>query len=515
MSDAAAYPLMRLKKINKTYGTTKVLTDMDIDIPKGKIVGLVGENGAGKTTLMKIIMGLEKADSGTMLKTNAPYAPIGSVKANAMGVGMVFQEQSLLPYLTVGQNIYLNNEGQFKTGPFVSWSKLNASAQALLDSFGMNHIKANKYVSDYSFANRQMVEIIRAFFVITHANQNGSAENSLLILDEPTSVLNENEIKVLFKNVRRITDAGNSAIFVSHRLDEVLELCDMIYVLKDGKKVCVLDKAEATQDILYSKMVGTSASEEYYQVSKQRTPDEEVLLEVKDLCLSGFFQNVSFKLHKGEVLSILGSVGSGKEHVCNVLTGVDSLTSGEFMVVGKPVSFKMPSQALAHGIMQIPANRRIEAQFDILSIRDNIIISELERVKKGGLIQKKKVEADVGHWIERLHIKCRDSAQMINNLSGGNAQKVIFARALASGASVIILNHPTRGVDVGAKAEIYEVIRDATHAGVGIVLLADTMEECIGLSNRILVMRDGTVQKEFGAEPNAKPEQVELIKYMV
>ena len=498
--------------INKTYESTHALNNVSIDIPRGKVVGLVGENGAGKSTLMKIILGLEQPDSGDMYRNGEEYAPTSPLAANRQGVGMVFQEQSLITNLTVAQNLFLGWEEKFKKGPFVDWTKMNAEAQLLLDSFDLGDISAKKKVSELGFSRRQMVEIAK---VLNIASINAGEGGALILLDEPTSVLNDEEIRMLFANVRKITQAGNSAIFVSHRLDEVMSLCDVIYVMKDGKNVCTISQAEATEEKLYQAMVGKSTSSEYYKVNRQTQPQDEVLLEAKNLALFGYFKNVSFTLHKGEILGIMGSVGSGKEALVDVITGIEKETSGELYVKGNRMSFSSPAKALEAGIMHVPENRREEGQFDGLSIQKNIGISSLDHMKRRGLIDNRQEEETAEKWIKDINIKCASRLQPIGALSGGNAQKVIFARAFSSKSAIVVLNHPTRGVDVGAKAEIYDIIRSATDTGIGIILLADTFDECIGLSSKVFTMKDGLVTKCFDAAPGNKPEQADIIQYMV
>jgi ribose transport system ATP-binding protein len=262
-------------------------------------------------------------------------------------------------------------------------------------------------------------------------------------------------------------------------------------------------------------MVGRMSTGEYYKVQRQVVPGDRAVLEARDMGLRGAFKNISFKLHEGEVLGVCGVVGSGKEDLCAVISGDEKATSGEFFINGKKADFSNPCDALNTGIIAIPKERREEGMVGILNIFENISLSNLDNVKKFGFISKKKQVEQGERWIEKLNIKCPGGKELLCQLSGGNAQKVVFARVLASNSKVLILNHPTRGVDVGAKEEIYSLIRDITESGFSVILLGDTLDECIGLSNRVLVMKDGLLTKEFDAAAGGKPEQVDIIKYMM
>lgn len=503
--------LFKADNISKIYPGTKALQGVTMEINEGEVVGLVGENGAGKSTLLKIIMGVEPPTTGTMQMRGKQYAPGNPKEANRLGIGMVFQEQSLFANLTVGQNIFLGDEKKYKNFGIINWRKMYSDVSRIFDEIGISYIKPEKKISELQFATRQMVEIAK---VINCANSSGQGK-SLILLDEPTSVLNDEEIKQLFEQVEKLRKAGNSIIFVSHRLDEVLEISDRIYVFKDGKNVGKIDTKEADEAKLYEMMVGKTSSGEYYKVDRQAKPGEKVYLDVNNLGLRGAFKNVSFKLHRGEVIGICGVVGSGKEDLCAVLCGDEQPTSGEFSVEGKKTNFSAPYQALKDGIISIPKERREEGIIGLLSIYENVSLSNMNAVKKNGFISKNKQLEVTNHWIKRLSIKCPSAKESVQRLSGGNAQKVVFARILASDSRVMILNHPTRGVDVGAKEEIYSIIRDMTDKGLSIIVLGDTLDECIGLSNRILVMKDGLVTKEFDAPVDAKPEQLDIVKYMM
>lgn len=504
--------LFSAKNITKSFHGTQALKGVDLDVYEGEVIGLIGENGAGKSTLMKIIIGVQPQTSGEMMLRSKPFAPQNPLEANADGIGMVYQEQSLITTLSVGQNIFFGHEKEFKHLGIVNWKKMYEEAKNVLSEVGCEHINPKKKVIDLNFATRQMIEIAKVVNITKNASADGKC---LILLDEPTSVLNETEVQVLFKEIRKLTAKGHSVIFVSHRLDEVLEISDRVYVYKDGQNAGNMPIAEATEEILYERMVGHETTTEYYHLDKQITPEEEVVLEAADLGCWGKFKHVSFQLHRGEILGFCGVVGSGKEEICSVLCGDEKADSGHMKVRGQRVNYSAPAQALRDGILMIPMERMIEGIVRGLSVEDNIALSNAKLLRRRLLVSRKIVSAQAVEWIKKLRIKTSGKDELLIQLSGGNQQKVVFARVLASEAQIVILNHPTRGVDVGAKEEIYDLIRKMVAEGKSIILLGDTLDECIGMSNRVLIMRDGLITGELDAAVDSKPTQVSIISMMV
>lgn len=503
--------LFKTHGVGKVYGSSTVLQDIDIEINRGEIIGLIGENGAGKSTLLKIIAGVIKPSMGTMEMNGEAFQASSMMDANRHGIGMVFQEQSLISNLTVAQNIYLGREKDFSTGKIVNWAKMNESARKVLDNMGLEHISAKAKVRDITFAMRQMVEITKVLDIVSETANN----RALILLDEPTTVLSDAEMKVLFDKIRQMKEKGNSVIFISHRLQEVLEITDRIYVFKDGRLTAEMDTPSADEGLLYEKMVGRETNGEYYVAGRQTVATDEVVLETENLCMFGSFKDVSFKLHKGEVLGLCGVEGSGKEDVCSVLSGDDGKTDGIIRVHGKEVDFSSPAAARKAGIISVPRDRREEGIIGILSICENISVSNYQKNAKHRLISNRKQNDNAREWVDRLGVKCAGIHQRIVNLSGGNAQKVIFARVLDSECPILILDHPTRGVDIGAKGDIYALVRDITERGGSVLLMGDTLDECLGLSSRIIVMKDGLVCGEFDCPADNKPAQVDVVKLML
>ena len=503
--------LFATRDIGKTYGVNTVLQGINVEIGRGEVVGLIGENGAGKSTLLKIIAGVERPTTGSMEMNGRPFRASSMLDANRHGIGMVFQEQSLISNLTVAQNIYLGREKEFAVAGLINWRRMNAKAEEALRRMGLTNIPPNAKVRDINFAMRQMVEITKVLDIVSETADN----RALILLDEPTTVLSDAEMAVLFEKVRQMRDRGNSIIFISHRLQEVLRITDRIYVFKDGWQTAEVSTKDADEYMLYEKMVGRETNGEYYVSVRQTVPGEEVVLEVESLSMFGSFRDVSFRLRKGEVLGLCGVEGSGKEDVCGVISGDLAESGGVLKVGGKAVRFSSPGDARRAGILSVPRDRRDEGIIGILSISENISVSNYEKNAEHCFISNRRQDGNAMEWIRDLSIKCEGASQRVANLSGGNAQKVIFARVLDSGCPILILDHPTRGVDLGAKGDIYALIRDITEKGVSILLMGDTLDECIGVSSRIIVMKDGIVRGEFDCPAGNKPDQVDVVRLML
>ena len=503
--------LMSVQGVSKQYPGTLALNDVSLDIYAGEVIGLIGENGAGKSTLMKIMIGAETATHGSIRMHGKPYAPRTPIEASRLGVGMVFQEQSLILNLTVAQNIFIGREKPFVHWGLIDTRAMNEAATEVLKRMDITGIRPGTVVSRLEFAQRQMVEIAK----VLDSVQQTQTEGAVILLDEPTSVLSGEEVQQLFGYVRKLTQAGNAVIFVSHKLDEVMEIADRICVFKDGCKVAQMENRALDEDILYEKMVGKNASGEYYHIDRQRVPEKEVVLELRKLSKRGYFGDIDMQLHKGEIIGICGVIGAGKEELCAVICGDESPTSGEIWVGGRKRQFSSPQKALEVGILSVPRERRVEGVISDMTACENICMSHYDGVKKNGLISERAAKAQAQKYVEELSIKLPSVTQKVGRLSGGNAQKVVFARVLASNADILILDHPTRGVDVGAKSEIYAIIRDIAQEGKSLIVLGDTLDETIGLSNLVFVMKDGLVTHVFDAPATGKPEQVEIVRYMM
>jgi len=499
---------LSLVGVDKRFPGVHALKNVSIEIRRGEVVGLIGENGAGKSTLMKILSGVYQPDSGEILIAGQPTTLVDAADANRKGIGMVFQEQSLLTNLTIGENLYLGNEAQFTRFGIIDWPSLYAAAARQLEKVQVD-ADPRARVDELDFASRQMVELAKALTL-----EELAAGHLVILLDEPSSVLERAEIDVLFARVRALKSRA-SFIFVSHRLDEVLELSDRIYVMKDGAVVADLSAADANAMQLHHLMVGRSLQAEYYREPLQKPFKDEVLLEVDGLSLEHAYREVTFKLHAGQILGIAGVIGSGREELTRSLSGFLPHDKGRLVIGGREARLATPAQAVDLGIGYIPRERRVEGLVLFLSVAANITLAALGSLTSYGLIKADAERRVATRWVERLTIRTPTIETLCLNLSGGNQQKVVLAKWLNAKARILILDHPTRGLDVGAKEEVYEIVRAVTTQGLAVILTSDTLEETIGLSHSVLVMRDGRITHRADAAPGRKPSQVDLIRYMV
>src|SRR3954447_1843634 len=501
-------PALALRSVDKRFPGVHALKDVSIEIRPHEVVGLIGENGAGKSTLMRILAGVYQPDSGEIRLAGRPVRLQSAAHATSQGIGMVSQEQSLLPNLTVGENVYLGNEAKFTRGGLVRWGALYAAARRQLEKVGLG-IDPRARAADLDFGPPQMVELAKALTLEEHAQG-----HLVILLDEPTSVLERRDIEILFERVRALKSRA-SFVFVSHRLDEVLELSDRVYVMKDGAVVAELPAAGANVRTLHRLMVGRGLQAEYYREPLQKPYRDEVVLSAKGLGRRGAYRDVSFDLHAGEILGIAGVIGSGREDLARTLAGFDPHDSGELAVFGTPCRFRNPAQAADRGIGYIPRERRTEGLVLFLPVAANITLASLDKLERFGLIDGSKERGLAREWVERLHVRTPSVDALCLNLSGGNQQKVVLAKWLNARSRILILDHPTRGLDVGAKEEVYDLVRAVTAEGMAVILTSDTLEETIGLSHTILVMRDGAITQRFEAPAGRKPDQVALIEHMV
>ena len=505
----ATVPALALRNVDKRFPGVHALKSVSLEIRPHEVVGLIGENGAGKSTLMRILAGVYQPDSGEVLLAGQRVSLRSATDANGHGIGMVFQEQSLLTNLTVGENIWLGNEGRFTRLGLVRWPELYAAARRQLAKVGLEDLDPRMRASDLDFATRQMVELAKALTL----EEQGQG-HLVILLDEPTSVLERADIDILFERVRALK-ARASFVFVSHRLDEVLELSDRVYVMKDGGVVAELPAAEAEVHELHRLMVGRGLQAEYYREPLQQPFREQVALEAKGLGLAGAYRDVDLTLHAGEILGIAGVIGSGREELTRTLAGFAPHDSGTLAIGGRATRLASPADAVDHGIGYIPRERRTEGLVLFLPVAANVTLASLGELRKLGLIDTRAERRIAREWVERLHVRTPGIDTLCLNLSGGNQQKVVLAKWLNARSKILILDHPTRGLDVGAKEEVYELVRAVTAEGMAVILTSDTLEETIGLSHTVLVMRDGAITHRTDASPGRKPQQVELIGHMV
>lgn len=500
--------LLEMRGICKSFPGVQALDDVYFDVFRGEIVGLVGENGAGKTTLMRILCGIYQPDRGEIILDGKKVLFKNPQDARRHGVGMVFQEQSILPNLTVAENLFLGYESLLSQRGIFSKKKILLQAKEVLEEFGLDfHPDMPTY--RLTFAERQMLEIARNIWLA----QASSARTPLLILDEPTTVLEEKEIEFLFAKLAELKERA-SIVYISHRLSEVVHLCDRVHVLKDGKNAGTFVRSEVSEELLRSRMVGRKFEGEYYLTSEQGKPGNKVILELRNCTKEGKFYNVSFQVAQGEIVSICGTVGSGKEEVCQLLFGLLRPDEGDILVEGKKVTIDSPEKALALGIGFVPEDRRSEGLVLNLPVAENITLPILEGLCKGPFVDSQKQIEVAQKMIHRLNIRTPSPKVPCANLSGGNQQKVVLSKWLVSRVKVLIMLHPTRGIDVGAKQEIYRLIRELSRQGIGMIILGDSFEEDIGLAHKILVMKDGRIRAVLDAT-EFKPTPADVLQYVV
>lgn len=475
----ADHSFLRMEHISKSFPGVKALDDVTFEVGRGEIHALVGENGAGKSTLMKILTGALRPDEGRILLRGEPVRIDNPSDAQALGISIIYQELSLIPYLTVGQNIFLGREPRGFLPGFIDWRELYGRAQALLDQFGLD-IDARTEVRFLSIAEQQMAEVAKAL----------SLNADLIAMDEPTSSLTERETEVLFDLMRSLRDEGVSIIFISHRLSEIFEVCDRITVLRDGKLIGTAPTAELTEDEVVSMMVGREIDEMFPRTATERG---RVVLEVSGLSDGDELQSVSFKLHSGEILGVAGLVGAGRTALAETLFGIRHPVAGEVRIEGERVTINSPQKAIELGMGFVPEDRKQQGLFLNMAVRENIVISDLGEVTSWGFLKFREVERLAQDYVNRLDVRTPSLRQRVRNLSGGNQQKVVIARWLTLQPRVLILDEPTRGIDVGTKAEIYHLLNQLARQGVAVLVISSELPEVLGISDRILVMHEGRI----------------------
>jgi len=497
--------------ITKAFGNSHALKSVNLQIKRHEIVGLVGENGAGKSTLMKILSGVHKADSGDILLDGKPIVPENLHAASKYGISMIFQEQSILQNIAVYENLFISHEDSFKKFGILSQRKMIEEAQKILKRIGLD-IKPTESTYNLTFQQREMLEIARSIWVA----EQSSIENPIIILDEPTTTLERNEITLLFNRLNELKEMV-SIIYISHNLSEIVELCDRIYVLKDGENAACFVRGEATEELIRKKMVGKNAFTEgsYYLAEMQNEPSKEVVLDLKNAQKKHEFNDVSLKLYKGEIVALCGTVGSGKEALCECMCGIKQFDSGTLSINSSVVLIRSPADALKHNIGYVPEDRRTEGLILDLSIYENMTLPILRYlIKFRFFIDKKEQMKRCSEMAKNLDIKLDSFSVSCSSLSGGNQQKVIIAKWILSHANILIMSHPTRGVDVLAKQQIYKMIREIVSHGTSVILMGDSLEEDIGLANRIITMKDRKITGELDAS-RSKPSASKILEYIV
>lgn len=469
--------LLKLEHVSKRFPGVQALDHVSMDVRRGEVHAVIGENGAGKSTLMRILAGAEIPDEGHITFEGQEVRFRSPLDAQRAGVGIVYQELSVFPNLSVAENIFANRQPT-RFGSFLDRQELRQEAVRLMQIFALD-FSPDVYVRDLDMADRQMAEILRAV----------SLQPKLLVLDEPTSSLTLAEAGRLFRLVERLREGGISVLYVSHQLREVLRLGDRISVLRDGTYVGTLDREEATEQQLVHMMVGRAV--DLYKDYGVHAQQAEVVLSVRGLAGEGVFEDISFDLHKGEILGFAGLVGSGRTDLAKAIFGMNPTERGDMSLLNEPFVPKTPRQAIESGCAYMPEDRKTVGLFLKMLIKDNIIAPQLDRFSHRGLLSDRGARALAEEYITKVGIVARGAQQPAMTLSGGNQQKLLLAMWLALDPKVLIVDEPTRGIDVGAKVEIHDVLRRLADEGMGIVLISSELPEILTMSDRIAVMREG------------------------
>lgn len=467
-------PFIKVEGITKSFPGVKALKGVSFDVRPGEVHALCGENGAGKSTLIKVLTGVHKKDGGRYFINGSEVFPENAWQTIELGVACIYQELSIVPQLDVANNLFLGNLPQKKF--FVDKKALYEKAGTILRTIRLN-ISARRIAGELSVAQQQMIEIGRAL----------TRNAKIIIMDEPTSSLSDKEAEVLFSVIETLKKDGVAIIYISHKLDEVLRISDRITVIRDGENIITKPASECTRDELIAHMIGRSLENLY---NKKTHTCEEPVLEVKGLCRAGVFEDISFTVHGGEVLGFFGLVGAGRTEIMKAVFGMGALDGGEVLVEGKVIS-PDPHKAIKSGIGFVSEDRKAEGLALSLSIAENITFVKLSDISKLGVIDKKSRDALTSEYIKRMRIKTPSARQRAVNLSGGNQQKIVIAKWLMMAPSILILDEPTRGIDVGSKSEIYQIINDLAEQGVAIIVVSSELPEILGVCDRVITIFEG------------------------
>ena len=482
---AQRQPALEAQGVSKLFAGVRALDRVDFTVYPGSIHALVGENGAGKSTLIKVLTGVYRPDGGEVLLEGKPVSFSRPADAQTAGISTVYQEVNLIPKLSIARNIYLGREPRTKLG-LIDMRRMHRDAQRLLDDLSI-HVDVTADLETLGLGVQQMVALARAVTI----------DAKVVIMDEPTSSLEQREVETLFTIARRLRDAGCALVFVSHRLDELWQLCDAVTVLRDGQIVSTGSMQEMTRRELISQMLGrdidTVAKEGATSFDRTEAADVKPILEVQGLDVPSRLQGVALDVRPGEVLGLGGLLGAGRSETVKAIYGALGTTGGEIVVDGKQVRRNSIRQAMASGLALLSEDRKAEGIIPELSVRENIVLAVTKQVSTGGVLSRAKVNELVEKYIKRLRIKVSSPSQKVGELSGGNQQKVLIARWLATQPKVFLLDEPTRGIDVGAKLEVQQLIDELAEQGLAVIMISSETEELVEGSNRVVVLRDGAV----------------------
>ncbi len=496
--------IFEARHMHKAFGPTIALKDVDFQLRRGEIRGLVGENGSGKSTIMSIASGMQPATSGEMLYLGKPWKPATMVESQNAGISMILQEANTIPGVTVAQNLFAGSEKDFSVCGVINMFRMYKAADALLEKFGVGHIKARDRIDALTFEDRKLIEIVRCV----------RDDTQILVVDETTTALSMEGREILYKLIHKMAAEDKAVVFISHDMDEILEQCTDLTVLRDGDIIGHLNRAEmdapdAVQKIRFM-MVGREIGEKYYREDFDPSHQDEVALELKGITF-GPIRDFSLTLHKGEIVGFGGLSGCGMHEIGRAAYGLEKLEKGEVLRNG--VQIRDCLQAIQQGIGYISKNRDTESLILDAAIQENIVLPSLTALQKSGFINPASEKKMSDEQIDAFRIKCGSGRQYVNTLSGGNKQKVSFAKWMAKGSEVVIMDCPTRGVDIGVKQAMYALIEQMKKEGKAILMISEELSELIGMADRIIIMKDFAVSHEFTR--SASLRQTDIIEYMI
>lgn len=477
--------ILELRDIVKLFPGVRALDGMAIKVRSGSVHVICGENGAGKSTLMKVISGEYLAEEGEVIYQGKTLGKRSILETMRMGISMIHQEMNPIEGMTIAENIYLGREPRKLRG-FVDYRKMNQMTQELLDRLEIP-CKATQKMRELSIANQQQVEIARAI----------STDAKVIIMDEPTSAIADNEVAMLFRQVHSLKEQGVAILYITHKMDEIFQIADEVTVIRDGSWIMTKPASETSIDEIITQMVGRKV-ENLFPASHATIGAD--LIEVKNLSRNGVFQDISFHAKGGEIIAFSGLVGAGRSEVMRAVFGLDPHDSGEILVNGKSVSIKRSADGIANGIAMLSEDRRAEGIIPIRSIRENATLAFIKKFAKASFIRKKKEQEEADKMLEKLKVRMASPLQEIRTLSGGNQQKVILAKWLLGDIKILILDEPTRGIDVGSKAEIHQLMVDCAEDGMAVIMISSELPEVLGMSDRIYVMKDGRIAGELNRD---------------
>lgn len=496
--------LIECKNLYKSFGPTRALVDVSFCLKRGEVAGLIGENGSGKSTLTSILAGVQPADEGELYYGGVPFKPANMLQAQEKGVAMVVQEAATLPGVNVAENTFVGNLQKFTKFGMVNHRQMNQEAEKIMKECGITDIRADMPTAALNFEDRKIVEIARAMYL----------GPDVLIIDETTTALAQKGRAIIYDLIKKMKRENKGVIFISHDLDELMEVCNTVTVLRDGVLIKRLDGEEITVENMRRLMVGREIDQDYYRSDFDGSCEEEVMLDISHVTSGdGYIKDMSLQLHRGEILGIGGLANSGMHEIGRIMFGIDPVAYGTVTHMPSQSRITSPSRAIRNKMGYVSKNRDTESIILEASLRDNVVLASLGRISRFGYITEAAEKKLAQEQIASLRIKCTGYKQFCSEFSGGNKQKVAYAKWLAADSDIIIMDCPTRGIDIGVKVSMYHLMYELKKAGKSIVMISEELPELIGMSDRILVLKDGNIVKEFSRSPEVTDSVI--INYMI